>query len=113
MRKYVFSPGSGDRGPVRGDIPLAMTPRDKGWHLASQCCGPPHPLDLDLRSAGAGDLIQFIQIPQSSPRPPLIVFSPLAAIFMIQLQGLKRKIRKLLAFLSDNGHVFQGFNYPC
>ena len=90
MRKYVFSAGSGDRGPVRGDIPPGMTPRDKGWHLASQYCGPLHPLDLDLRSAGAGDLIQVIQIPHFNPRPPLIVFSPLAAIFMIQLQGLKR-----------------------
>ena len=50
-----------------------------------------HPLDLDLRSAGAGDLIQFIQIPHFTARPPLIVFSPLAVIFMIQLQGVTRE----------------------
>ena len=87
-----------------------MTPGDQGqgWHLASQCRA------LDLRSAGAGDLIQFIQIPHFNPRPPLIVFSPLAVIFMIQLQGLKRgKLEKLLANLFDNGHVFQVFKDHC
>ena len=112
MRKYVFSAGSGDRGPGQGDIPPPMTPGDQGqgWHLASQC------RDLDLRSAGAGDLIQFIQIPHFNPRPPLIVFSPLAVIFMIQLQGLKRgKLEKLLAnlLMFDNGHVFQVFKDHC
>ena len=74
-----------------------MTPLVTGWHLASQCQDTLtlwralHPLDLDLRSVGAGDLIQFIQIPHFTARPPLIVFLPLAVIFIIQLQGVTRE----------------------
>ena len=78
-------------------------------HNASTPSGALNPLDLDLRSAGAGDLIQFIQIPQSSPSTDCILLASRSDIHDTVTRIDERKLEKLLAALFDNRHVFPSF----
>ena len=78
-------------------------------HNARTPSGALNPLDLDLRSAGAGDLIQFIQIPQSSPSTDCILLASRRDIHDTVTRIDERKLEKLLAALFDNGHVFPSF----
>ena len=76
MRKYVFSAGSGDRGPGLEDIPPPMTPGDQGqgWHLASQCQCQPRP-GSSLSGSRRSDSVYSNSAFQSSPSTDCILAS--------------------------------------